>query len=153
MQFTHQLHRSSVKLLVLDFKPLLPELPELGTKFFFNVGPEWLLASSFNLFPTSASIMKLLLILEPLVEAIFGNAKFFAISVFVAAVLVVELENLELPLSRVRSEFAYWQSKRVFTGLLGLKKNSCKSSSRSRSHASRSELIHTWILGGNYARE
>ena len=96
MQFTHQLHRLSVKLLVLDFKPLLPDLPELGKKFFFNVGPEWLSASSFNLFPTSYSIMKLLLILEPLVEATFGNAEYLAISVFVAAVLVVELENLSL---------------------------------------------------------
>ena len=50
--------------------------------------------------------MNLLLVLEPLVEATFGNAKFLASSVFVAGILVVVLENLELPLSRVPLAFA-----------------------------------------------
>ena len=54
----------------------------------------------------------MLLVLEPLVKATFGNAKFLACSIFVAAVIVVVLENLNLPLSRVRSAFACWHSKR-----------------------------------------
>ena len=91
---------------MLDFKPLHPELHKLGKKFFFDVGPERLSASSFNSLASFASIMNLLLHLEPLVEATFGNAKLLAGSILVAAILVVIFENLELSLSRVRSSFA-----------------------------------------------
>ena len=80
--------------------------------------------------------MNLLLTLESLVKVTFGNAKFLASSIFVAAVLVVVLENLKLPLSRVRSAFACWHSKRG---------TSCNSSSRSSSHPSQSDSIHMYV--------
>ena len=101
VKFSDQLHCSSVKPVVLDFKPLHPELHKLEKKFFFDVGPEWLSASSFNSLASFASIMNLLLLLEPLVEATFGNAKLLAGLILVAAILVVIFENLELFLSQV----------------------------------------------------
>ena len=106
VKFSDQLQRSSSKPVVLDFKPLRPELHKLGKKFFFDVGPERLSASSFNSLASFASTINLLLHLEPLVEATFGNAKLLAGSILVAAILVVIFENLELSLSRVRSSFA-----------------------------------------------
>ena len=89
MELTHQLHRLSMKPVVLDFEPLRPKLSELGNEFLFKIRPKRSPTSSFNSFATLASIKNLLLVFDPLVEATFGNTKLLARSVLVAAVLVV----------------------------------------------------------------